>query len=127
MSVFKVLQTPHAPQPIGTYSQATEVGGLIFISGQIGLAPNSNDLVAGGCQAQLIQIFENIQAILATRGGALSHLVKLTIYLTELSDFPLVNQVMNQLFRAPFPARAVVQVAGLPKQAAVEIEAIAAL
>ena len=121
------LTTEHAPQAVGTYSQAIRAGSLLFVSGQIPLDPATGDLVSGGREAEIRRVFDNVSAIAQAAGGSLDAIVKLTVYLTDLADFPLVNQVMAEYFQAPFPARAAVGVAALPLGAQVEVEAIVSL
>ncbi len=123
---FEVIQTEQAPAAIGTYSQATRVGRLVFISGQIPLDPSTMDLV-DGIEAQIRRVFDNLQAVAEAAGGDLSRMAKLTIFLTDLGHFALVNQIMAEYFSQPYPARAAVGVAELPRQAMVEMEAILAL
>lgn len=121
------LTTKHAPQAVGTYSQAIRTGDLLFVSGQIPLDPATGELVGGGREAEIRRVFDNVNAIAEAGGGSLDAIVKLTVYLTDLADFPLVNQVMAEYFQAPFPARAAVGVAALPLGAQVEVEAIVSL
>lgn len=121
------LTTKHAPQAVGTYSQAIRTGDLLFVSGQIPLDPVTGELVGGGREAEIRRVFDNVNAIAEAGGGSLDAIVKLTVYLTDLADFPLVNQVMAEYFQAPFPARAAVGVAALPLGAQVEVEAIVSL
>lgn len=123
----KVIHTQKAPQAIGTYSQAISVNGFLFLSGQIPLDPTTMTLVPGGISAQTKQVFQNIQAVLEEAGAALQHVVKLTIYLTNLAHFAKVNEIMAEIFAQPYPARAVVQVSALPKGAEIEIEAVSVL
>ena len=120
----QVISTTAAPQAIGTYSQAIKVQGTSYLSGQIPLDPRTMALVPGDMEAQIIQVFENLKAVSAAAGGSLSDIVKLNIYLTDLSHFALVNDVMSRYFKEPYPARAAVGVAALPKGAAVEMDAI---
>jgi reactive intermediate/imine deaminase len=120
----EVISTTAAPQAIGTYSQAIKVQGTSYLSGQIPLDPLTMALVPGDMEAQIIQVFENLKAVSAAAGGSLSDIVKLNIYLTDLSHFALVNEVMSRYFKEPYPARAAVGVAALPKGAAVEMDAI---
>ena len=122
-----IIQTDQAPQAIGTYSQAVKVGSTVYLSGQIPLVPETMELVAGDMEAQIRRVFDNLAAVAMASGGSLADLVKLNIYLTDLSHFPLVNQVMAAYFQAPYPARAAVGVAALPKGAAVEMEGILVL
>jgi reactive intermediate/imine deaminase len=121
------IHTPHAPQAIGTYSQAVRAGDTVYLSGQIPLDPATGELVAGDMEAQVRRVFENLKAVSAAAGADLSHIVKLTVYLTDLAHFALVNRVMAEYFTQPYPARAAVGVAALPKGAAVEMDGILAL
>jgi reactive intermediate/imine deaminase len=121
------IHTPHAPQAIGTYSQAVRAGDTVYLSGQIPLDPATGELVAGDMEAQVRRVFENLKAVSAAAGADLSHIVKLTVYLTDLAHFALVNRVMAEYFTRPYPARAAVGVAALPKGAAVEMDGILAL
>ena len=122
-----IIQTDQAPQAIGTYSQAVKVGNTVYLSGQIPLVPETMELEAGDMEAQIRRVFDNLAAVAAAAGGSLADMVKLNIYLTDLSHFPLVNQVMATYFQAPYPARAAVGVAALPKGAAVEMDGILVL
>jgi reactive intermediate/imine deaminase len=121
------IHTPHAPQAIGTYSQAVRAGDTVYLSGQIPLDPATGELVTGDMEAQVRRVFENLKAVSAAAGADLSHIVKLTVYLTDLAHFALVNRVMAEYFTQPYPARAAVGVAALPKGAAVEMDGILAL
>lgn len=118
------ISTDRAPAAIGTYSQAVASGGLVFLSGQIPLEPGSTELVAGDMRAQIVRVFDNLQAVAEASGCGLDDCLKLTVYLTDLAHFPLVNEVMAEYFSEPYPARAAVGVAALPKGAAVEMDAI---
>lgn len=122
-----IIQTTKAPQAIGTYSQAVKVNNTVYLSGQIPLDPVSMNLVDGDMRAQIKQVFENLQAVVHAAGGELAEVVKLNVFLTDLAHFPLVNEVMGEYFSEPYPARAVLGVAALPKNAAVEIDAILVL
>ncbi|HYN79565.1 MAG TPA: Rid family detoxifying hydrolase [Lamprocystis sp. (in: g-proteobacteria)] len=122
-----IISTEHAPQAIGTYSQAVRVGDTLYLSGQIPLVPATMTLVEGDIQAQVRQVFSNLSAVAAAAGGGLEDVVKLNVFLTDLTHFPLVNQVMAEFFQAPYPARAVVGVAALPRGAAVEMDAVMVL
>lgn len=124
MSERSIIQTSDAPSAIGPYSQAVKVGSTVYISGQIPLDPVSMEIVEGGIDAQARRVFDNLVAISNAAGGALSDAVKLNISLTDLANFAVVNAVMEEYLSAPFPARACVAVAALPRDAAVEIEAI---
>jgi len=122
----KIITTEKAPQAIGTYSQAVTHQGLVFLSGQIPLDPQSMEVVTGGIEAQIRQVFDNLSAVCTAAGGTLDDILKLTVFLTDMSDFPQVNSIMGQYFNAPYPARAAVQVAALPKGVNVEMDAILA-
>ncbi len=119
-----VISTDQAPAAIGTYSQAVASGQLVFISGQIPLDPESMTLVSNDVKEQTRQVFDNLAAVAEAAGGGLQDLVKLTVYLMDLGNFQIVNEVMAERFSEPYPARAAIGVAGLPKDAAVEVEAI---
>ena len=123
----KIIHTDHAPQAIGTYSQAVNHNGLVFVSGQIPLDPASMEMVPGGIDAQITQVFDNLSAVCDAAGGSLNDILKLTVFLTDMGDFPQVNAIMEQYFESPFPARAAVGVAALPKDAKVEMDAILAV
>ena len=116
-----------APAAIGTYSQAIQTGNLVFLSGQIPLDPATMEIVGGDFEARARRVFDNLGAVATAAGGSLDDIVKLTIYLTDLSDFATVNSVMEDYFQQPYPARAAVGVASLPKGADVEADAILAL
>ena len=120
------IQTPDAPAAIGTYSQAIRCGQTVYLTGQIALDPASMQLV-GGIEAQIHQVFRNLAAVAAASGGSLADAVKLTIYLTDLAHFAMVNEVMAQYMAQPYPARAAVGVAALPRGALVEADAILVL
>ena len=122
-----VISTPEAPEAIGPYSQAVKVGNTVWVSGQIPLVPGSMELVAGDIKAQAEQVFKNIAAIAEAAGGTLDSAVKINISLTDLADFAEVNEVMASFFSEPYPARACVQVAALPKAVDIEVEAILAI
>ncbi len=119
-----VVKTNKAPQAIGTYSQAVKAGDTVYLAGQIPLIPETMTLESGDMRAQIRRVFENLGAVAKASGGSLQDAVKLNVYLTDLAHFPLVNEVMAQYFREPYPARAAVGVAALPKGAAVEMDAI---
>ena len=121
------IETAEAPQAIGTYSQAVKVGNTVYLSGQIPLDPKTMTLVEGDIATQVTRVFENLRAVARAAGGDLAHAVKLTCYLTDLDHFPVVNEVMSRFIEPPYPARAVVGVAALPKGAQVEIDAILVL
>jgi reactive intermediate/imine deaminase len=122
----EIISTDKAPQAIGTYSQAVRHGGLVFLSGQIPLDPASMEVVPGGIENQIRRVFDNLAAVCAAAGGSLDDIVKLTVFLTDMGDFPQVNAIMGQYFTTPYPARAAVQVAALPKGVSVEMDAILA-
>ncbi|MDP9013096.1 MAG: RidA family protein [Pseudomonadota bacterium] len=123
----QIISTADAPAAIGTYSQAVRVGNTVWVSGQIPLDPRTKELVAGDFEAQTRQVFENLKAIVAAAGASFDDVVKANVYLTDLSHFALVNKVMSEYFREPYPARAAVGVAALPRGAQVEVECIVAL
>jgi reactive intermediate/imine deaminase len=118
------ISTDQAPAAIGTYSQAVEADGTIYLSGQIPLVPSTMEMVEGDTRRQIEQIFDNLRAVAQAANGDLDDIVKLTVYLVDLTDFGLVNEVMASRFSSPYPARAAVQVAALPRGARVEIDAI---
>ena len=122
-----VINTPDAPQAIGPYSQAVTAGNTVYLSGQIPLEPKSMELISDNIDAQIKQVFDNLTAVAAAGGGTLSDIVKLTVFLTDLDYFPRVNDIMAQYFAPPYPARAAVGVAQLPKGALVEMDAIMVL
>ena len=119
-----IIQTDQAPAAIGTYSQAVRTGNTVYLSGHIPLVPESMEMVEGEMEAQIIRVFENLSAVAKASGGSLADIAKLNIFLTDLSHFPLVNEVMARYFQQPYPARAAVGVAALPKGAGVEMDAI---
>lgn len=123
----KTVATDRAPAAIGTYSQAVAAHGLVFLSGQIPLDPRTMELVEGTFTARARRVFDNLAAVAEAAGGSLADVVKLTIYLTDMSDFGTVNEVMAEYFEEPYPARAALAVAALPKGADVEAEAVLAL
>lgn len=122
----QALQTPNAPQAIGTYSQAIRTDGFVYLSGQIGLDPKSMQLT-DGIEAQIHQVFRNLQAVATAAGANLDHAVKITVFLTDLANFAKLNEIMAQYFSQPYPARSAVGVSQLPRGALVEIEAILAV
>ena len=122
----QALETAQAPSAIGTYSQAVRAGSTVYLSGQIGLEPESMQM-AEGIEAQTRRVFDNLRAVAEAAGGSLDGMVKLTVYLTDLAHFPRINEIMAEYFRKPYPARAAVGVAALPKGAAVEMDAIMVL
>ena len=119
-----IIQTDAAPKAIGTYSQAVRVDNTVYLSGQIPLVPQTMTLIEGDIQAQISQVFENLQAVAHAAGGDFHNIVKLNVFLTDLAHFPLVNEIMGQYFTEPYPARAAIGVAALPKGAGVEMDAI---
>ncbi len=123
----QVISTQAAPQAIGTYSQAVNVGGTVYLSGQIPLVPETMQLESGDARAQIVRVFENLNAVAQAAGGTLQDVVKLNVFLTDLAHFPLVNEVMARYFKQPYPARAAVGVAALPKGAIVEMDAVMVL
>ncbi len=123
----RIVHTDLAPKAIGTYSQAVQAGNTVYLSGQIPLIPETMELVEGNMEAQIRRVFDNIAAVAAAAGGGLADICKLNIFLTDLNHFPLVNQVMADYFEEPYPARAAVGVAALPKAAHVEMDAILVL
>ena len=123
----EIIQTEKAPQAIGTYSQAVKVGETVYLSGQIPLNPHTAELVGGEMEGQIRRVFDNLAAVAEAAGGSLSDVVKLNIFLTDLAHFPLVNQVMAEYFAEPYPARAALGVASLPKGAGVEMDAVMVL
>tara|TARA_B100000927_G_C16429034_1_gene454741 strand:+ start:370 stop:840 length:471 start_codon:yes stop_codon:yes gene_type:complete len=120
----EIITTENAPQAIGPYSQAVKAGDLMFISGQIPLNPSTGDLVSGSIEDEANQVLNNLKSICEAAGHSLEDVVKITIFLTDLSNFAVVNEVMKQYFQEPYPARATIEVSGLPLGVNVEIEAI---
>tara|TARA_B100001250_G_C19318080_1_gene579216 strand:+ start:228 stop:608 length:381 start_codon:yes stop_codon:yes gene_type:complete len=120
----EIIFTEDAPQAIGTYSQAVRVGNTVYLSGQIPLIPETMELIEGDITNQIKRVFMNLAAVAKASGGTLTNINKLNIYLTDLSNFPLINEIMAEHFSEPYPARAVVGVASLPKGAMIEMDAI---
>ena len=120
----EIIHTDQAPQAIGTYSQAVKSGTTVYLSGQIPLVPETMEMVAGDMEAQIRRVFDNLSAVCQAAGGSLNDIAKLNIFLTDLSHFPLVNEVMAGYFQQPYPARAAIGVASLPKGAGVEMDGI---
>ncbi len=120
----EIVQTDQAPAAIGSYSQAVKVGSTVYISGQIPLLPDSMELVAGGVEVEIRQVFTNLQAVATAAGGSLQDVVKLNVFLLDMDGLPLVNQVMADCFSEPYPARAAIGVASLPRGAGVEVDAV---
>lgn len=122
-----IISTDKAPQAIGTYSQAVKIDNTVYLSGQIPLVPETMELVEGDMRIQITQVFNNLTAVAEASGSSLADVAKLNIYLTDLSHFPLVNEVMSEFFSEPYPARAAVGVAELPKASLVEMDAVLVL
>jgi reactive intermediate/imine deaminase len=120
----EIITTDKAPQAIGTYSQAVRVGETVYLSGQIPLVPETMEMVEGDFEQQARRVFENLRAVARAAGGDLKDVVKLNVFMTDLANFPIVNQVMAHYFAEPFPARAAIGVAALPKGAVVEMDAV---
>jgi len=118
------IATEHAPAAIGPYSQAVRAGGTVYLSGQIPLDPASGELVQADIATEARRVFDNLKAVCEAAGGSLDEVARIGIYLTDLSDFAAVNAVMADYFQAPYPARSTIQVAGLPKGARVEVDAV---
>jgi len=123
----ETINTSSAPVAIGSYSQAVRVGNTVYLSGQIPLVPGSGQLIGGDMRGQIQRVFENLNAVALAAGGDLRDIVKLNVFLTDLAHFPLVNEVMAEYFSPPYPARATVGVAALPKGASVEMDAVLVL
>lgn len=123
-AVKEAIYTQNAPEPIGVYSQAIKINNTIYISGQIPINPKTGEMVKGNFKEQMKQVLANIRAITQAANGNINDIVKMTIYLTDLNNFSLVNEVMLEEFNKPYPARAVIEIKSLPKNAYVEIEAI---
>ncbi|MEE9322274.1 MAG: RidA family protein [Granulosicoccus sp.] len=120
----KIVKTDKAPGAIGAYSQAVKAGDTVYLSGAIPLLPNTMELVSDDVRTQIVQVFDNLEAVCQAAGGSFAQVVKLNVYLTDLADFPLVNEVMAERFDEPYPARAAIGVASLPRDVAVEVEGI---
>ncbi|MBT3058630.1 MAG: RidA family protein [gamma proteobacterium symbiont of Ctena orbiculata] len=120
----EIIRTDQAPQAIGTYSQGVRVGDTVYLSGQIPLVPETMEMVDGDMEQQIRRVFDNLQAVARAAGGSLGDVVKLNVFLTDLEHFPVVNQVMADYFSEPYPARAAIGVAALPKDAGVEMDAV---
>ncbi|MDQ3286822.1 MAG: RidA family protein [Pseudomonadota bacterium] len=123
----RIVQTNQAPAAIGPYSQAVRAGDTVYLSGQIPLDPASGNLVEGDIGAQARRAFDNLQAVCVAAGGSLDQVVRLGLYVTDLGDFAVVNEVMAEYFQAPYPARSTIEVAGLPRGAAFEVDAVLVL
>jgi reactive intermediate/imine deaminase len=122
-----IISTPKAPPAIGTYSQAVKVGSTVYVSGQIPLDPANGQLVDGAFDIHARRVFDNLKAIVAASGGGFAHVVKLNVFLTDLTNFATLNQVMAEYFNEPYPARAAIQVAALPRGAVVEMDCVVEL
>lgn len=120
----EVINTNEAPASIGVYSQAIKIGNVIYLSGQIPLNPATSELVSNEIQAQVDQVFKNLTAVAEAAGGNLDSIVRISVYLTDLSNFPVVNDTMKRYFKQPYPARTTIGVAALPKNSLVEVDAI---
>lgn len=120
----EIIRTDKAPQAIGTYSQAIKMGSTVYLSGQIPLIPETMEMVDGDIETQIRRVFDNLKAVAQAAGGDLRDVAKLNVFLTDLSNFPVVNQVMSEYFDEPYPARAAIGVASLPKDAGVEMDAV---
>ncbi|MGD8925898.1 MAG: RidA family protein [Thioalkalispiraceae bacterium] len=123
----EIIQTDKAPQAIGTYSQAVKVDNTVYLSGQIPLVPETMEIIEGGISAEIHRVFENLRAVCQAAGGDLKDIVKLNIFLTDLGNFPTVNEIMAEFFTQPYPARAAIGVASLPKGVGVEMDAVMVL
>lgn len=123
----EIIHTDNAPKAIGTYSQAVKVGNTVYMSGQIPLDPQTMTLVNGTIEAEIHQVFRNLRAVAEAAGGGLKDVAKLNVFLTDLTHFPKVNEIMNEYFPEPFPARAAIGVAALPRGSRVEADAILVL
>ncbi len=119
-----IIATAKAPQAIGTYSQAVKVGSTVYLSGQIPLVPETMEMVSDEFEAQVIQVFDNLTAVCEAAGGSLSDIVKLNIFMTDLSNFATVNEIMGRYFEQPYPARAAIGVKQLPKDSLVEMDGV---
>jgi reactive intermediate/imine deaminase len=122
-----IISTPNAPQAIGTYSQAVKCGNTVYVSGQIPLDPKTSELVQGEMELHVRRVFDNLKAIINAAGGDFTHVAKLNVFLTDLNNFALVNKIMAEYFTQPYPARAAIQVAALPKGAQVEMDCVVEL
>lgn len=127
MTDRQVISTDKAPAAIGTYSQAIKVGNTVYLSGQIPLIPSTMQMVEGPIDAHIEQVFENLKAVAEAAGGTLANVVKLNVFLTDLGNFARVNEIMARYFQTPYPARAAIGVASLPRGAAVEMDAVLVL
>ena len=123
----QIISTPNAPKAVGTYSQAVKCGKTVYVSGQIALDPATGEMVQTSFETEVRRVFDNLQAIVAAAGGSFAQVAKVTVFITDFNDFPVLNKVMAEYFVAPYPARATVQVSALPKGANVEIECVVEL
>ncbi|WP_297891829.1 RidA family protein [Shewanella sp.] len=119
-----IIATENAPAAIGTYSQAVKVGNTVYLSGQIPLVPSTMQIVSDDFEAQVVQVFENLTAVCSAAGGSINDIVKLNIFLTDLSHFAKVNEIMSRYFSQPYPARAAIGVKQLPKDSQVEMDGV---
>jgi len=120
----RVIHTPKAPAAIGPYSQAIGAGGMVFLSGQVGLDPETGQLVAGGFEAEARRVFTNLAAVAEAAGSSLATAVRVTVYLTDFGQFAVANRIMQEYFREPYPARVTIGVASLPRGALIEVDCI---
>jgi len=120
----QIISTPLAPAAIGTYSQAVKVGDTVYLSGQIALVPETMQVVEGDISVQIRRVFDNLKAVAEASGGSFADIVKLNVFLTDLGHFPIVNEIMAEYFQQPYPARAAVGVAALPRGVGVEMDAV---
>jgi len=120
----RVIHSPQAPAAIGPYSQAIGAGGMVFLSGQVGLDPATGQLVAGGLEVEARRVFDNLTAVATAAGSSLAAAARVTIYLTDLGQFAVANRIMQEYFREPYPARVTIGVAALPRGAAIEVDCI---
>ncbi|MCB1859913.1 MAG: RidA family protein [Gammaproteobacteria bacterium] len=119
-----MIHTDEAPQAIGTYSQGVKLGTTVYLSGQIPLVPETSEVVEGGIEEQIRRVFDNLRAVAKAAGGGLDDFVKLNVYLIDLADFPAVNRIMSEYFNEPYPARAAIGVASLPRGVSVEMDGV---
>jgi len=127
MANKEIISTPNAPAAIGTYSQAVKVDNTVYLSGQIPLVPSTMEMVGDDFEAQVVQVFENLSAVCSAAGGSMSDIVKLNIFLVDLGNFAVVNEIMARYFEQPYPARAAVQISALPKASQVEMDGVMVL
>ncbi len=127
MANKEIISTPNAPAAIGTYSQAVKVDNTVYLSGQIPLVPATMEMVSDDFKAQVVQVFENLTAVCEAAGGSMKDIVKLNIFMTDLSNFATVNEVMANYFEQPYPARAAIEVSALPKASQVEMDGVMVL